>query len=178
MALLSFSILVGLFTPPSDQPSLLLPLSWLWPILLWSQMGIREVQNRTNTLLFSAPNPLLRQLPALWLSGVLLALIMASGIMVRLLAAGDWMQVGALLIGALFVPSLALALGVISGTSRLFEIIYLLLWYLAIDGEVAVDFMFQLPEAFVLGIPLRFLIITVALMVTAVSVRWLRIDHQ
>ena len=171
-------ILVGLFSTPTAQPDLLLPLSWLWPVLLWSQMGIREAQHNTDKLLFSTPNPLLRQLPALWLSGVLLALIMASGIIVRLFIVGDWMQVGALFIGAMFVPSLALALGVISGTSRLFEIVYLLLWYLAIDGEVAVDFMFQLPEAFALGIPLRFLIITVVLMMTAVSVRWLRINHQ
>jgi hypothetical protein len=35
-----------------------------------------------------------------------------------------------LISGALFIPSLALASGVWSGTSKLFEILYILIWYL------------------------------------------------
>jgi hypothetical protein len=55
---------------------------------------------------------------------------MGSGAAVRLLISGDSASLLAFLSGALFIPSLALALGVWSGSSKPFEIIYISLWYL------------------------------------------------
>jgi hypothetical protein len=93
-------------------------------------MGSREMRHATHQLVFSAARPLTRQLPATWLAGVVVAVLAGSGVLVRLLLAGDGPGLFAWLAGALFIPSLALALGVWSGTSKLFEVLYLLLWYI------------------------------------------------
>ena len=48
----------------------------------------------------------------------------------RSIIAGETYRVAAWVAGALFIPSLALALGTWGRTSRLFEIIYLFWWYI------------------------------------------------
>ena len=67
----------------------LLPWLWVWPVFLWSAMGTRESRFRTDQVLFSSPRPLGRQLPALWVAGFLVTIGLASGVLLRLLAAGD-----------------------------------------------------------------------------------------
>jgi len=57
-------------------------------------------------------------------------LIMGSGAALKFLISGDTVGLLAFLSGALFIPSLALALGVWSGSSKPFEIVYVSLWYL------------------------------------------------
>ena len=41
--------------------------AWIWPLLIWSQMGSREARYATGSLIFSAPHALQRQLPAVGL---------------------------------------------------------------------------------------------------------------
>jgi hypothetical protein len=101
----------------------LLPLAWLWPLLLWSEIGVRERRYRMDQLLFSAPAPLWRQLPAAWTAGVLLALVLGSGAFVRFLAEPG-LLVG-FIAGMLFILSLALFLGVAGGTERPLQILLL-----------------------------------------------------
>lgn len=43
---------------------------------------------------------------------------------------GDWSELPAWTAGILFVPALALTLGVWSGTSKPFEVVYTIWWYL------------------------------------------------
>ena len=61
---------------------------------------------------------------------------MASGAVLRFAIAGDTVALLALFSGALFIPSLALACGVWSGTSKLFEILYMVIWYLGTMNNV------------------------------------------
>ena len=83
----------------------------------------------------------MRQLPAHWIAGFIITLLMGSGAALKFLFAGDSVGLLAILSGALFIPSLALALGVWSGTSKPFEIVYVSLWYLGPLNKVAgVDF--------------------------------------
>ncbi|KAA3644855.1 MAG: hypothetical protein DWQ07_15750 [Chloroflexi bacterium] len=141
----------------------LLPFAWVWPILVWSSMGSREAKNYTETLVFSAPQPLRRQLLASWLAGVFVALVASSGFALSLLVTGSFANLMALLVGALFIPSLALALGVWNKTSRLFEIVYLMWWYIAINGVPALDFMGVTQEAIDGNYWLTYLLISVGL---------------
>jgi hypothetical protein len=115
--------------PSADGRGILLACAWIWPVLLWSSMGVRETRDQTYQLIFSAPRPIIRQLPAVWLAGVLLALLTGGGFGLRLLLTGNTRGVLAWIVGALFIPTLALALGVWSGTGKPFEILYTLLWY-------------------------------------------------
>ncbi|MBI5965902.1 MAG: hypothetical protein HY863_20680 [Chloroflexi bacterium] len=79
---------------------------------------------------FSSASPVWRQLPAQRLAGFIVTLLMAGGAVLRFVIDGDTIGLIALLSGAILIPSLALATGVWSGTSKLFEILYMVIWYL------------------------------------------------
>ena len=139
--------------------------AWLWPVLLWSSMGTREPHHNTQQIVFSVAHPLARQLSAVWLAGACVALITGAGFAAQRILAGQWAALAAWAVGALFIPSLALALGTWSGSSRLFEVVYLLLWYIGPMNRVPLlDYMGVTSEAVAMGIPLYFAAITLLLM--------------
>jgi hypothetical protein len=156
-------------TPSASARGILLACAWLWPVLMWSSMGVREVRDQTSQLLFSAPHPIARQLPAVWLAGVALALLTGSGFGARVLLGGDWRVAFAWLTGALFIPTFALALGVWSGTSKLFEIVYTLLWYIGpMHATLQLDFMGSAPGTAATRIPIIYFALTMAIGAVAV----------
>ncbi len=73
---------------------------------------------------------IMRQLSAQWIAGFIVTLIIASGAALRFAIDGDAVGLLALISAAFFIPSLALASGVWSGTSKVFEILYMVIWYL------------------------------------------------
>lgn len=161
-----------LAAPIQPVKEIVLPLTWIWPILLWSPLGTRESRFDTAGLLFSSARPLLRQLPATWLAGVLLALATGSGAALHFLVKGDLTAAGAWLVGALFIPTLALALGVWSGTGKLFEIIYLTIWYIGPMSHVpTLDYLGATKTGPAEGMPLIYLGLTALLAVAAVAGR-------
>ena len=135
-------IMIACLTIPSSAVrEFALPIAWVWPILVWSAIGNREVHNNVQQLTFSSASPLLRQLPAQWLAGFIVTLLVSIGAIIRLTVDGNTAGLLALLSGALFIPSLALASGVWSGTSKLFEIVYMLIWYLGpLNKLMALDY--------------------------------------
>jgi hypothetical protein len=69
-------LLIGeLASPFSEARQGVLLAAWIWPLLIWSQMGCREARNATGPLVFSSERALTRQLPALWTAGVAVAAI-------------------------------------------------------------------------------------------------------
>jgi hypothetical protein len=126
---------------PAARQGLLL-VAWIWPLLIWSQMGCREARHTTGSLLFSSARALTRQLPALWTGGVAVAALTGVGVGVRLLLTRDWQGLAAWIAAALFIPSLALALGVWSGSSIPFEALYTIWWYIGPAHQMpGLDFM-------------------------------------
>lgn len=115
--------------PVDSARGYLLPMIWILPLALWSALGTREVHHNTSQLIFSAPHPLKRQLPLMWLAGVIVAITVSMGVALNLALAGDWDHLLAWSTGALFIPTLALVSGVWSGSRKPFEVLYLLLWY-------------------------------------------------
>jgi hypothetical protein len=165
-------VIASLAAPLDAVQKIVLPLAWIWPMLLWSNLGNREIRWDTMALLFSAARPLGRQLPATWLAGVALAMLTGSGAAVRFLATGQWDSLGAWAVGALFIPTLALALGLWSGSSKLFEVLYLVIWYIGPMNQVpAMDYSGATPAGLASGMPLVFLGVTALLLGTAVMGR-------
>jgi len=149
-----------------------LPFLWLLPVLLWSATGTREARYGTGGVMFSAPRPLARQFMAAWGAGVIIALIAASGLIVRLGVAGDRDALIALGAGAVFIPSLAAALGVWSRTARTFEAIYVALWYVGPLHHIpALDFMGTTNRALAAGSPAVFAAAAAVLFAAAVKGR-------
>lgn len=127
--------------------------AWIWPLLLWSQMGSREARWATETLIFSAPRTLGRQLPAAWVAGVLVTAATGGGLAIRLLLAGDAPGLAGWAAAAFFIPSLALALGVWTGTGKWFEALYTVWWYVGPVHHVhGLDFMGTVPASCTPGI--------------------------
>jgi hypothetical protein len=119
-----------LFAPLADARSGIILVAWLWPALLWSQLGTRELQFSTQALIFSAPHAFPRQVLASWTAGVLLAVITGGGLGLHLVFARDREGLLAWAVGALFIPALALMLGVCTESPKAFEAIYSIWWYI------------------------------------------------
>jgi hypothetical protein len=145
------------------------------PVLVWSQLGSRETAYRTEGLVFSAPHPLTRLLAAEWLTGVLLTAFLFSGVGINLAIHGEAQRLAALGLGALLIPTAALALGVWSGSRKLFEALYLVVWYTGIANQMgALDYLGMTPGAFVRQSPLLALGLVAALLAAA----WLGRSRQ
>jgi len=120
----------------------------IWPVLVWSQMGTRESRYETAALIFSSQRALWRQLPGVWVAGVIVAALTNGGLGIRLAAERDLPGMTAWLACTLFIPSLALALGIWTGTSKTFEGVYTAWWYLGVANHLpGLDFLGTTPES-------------------------------
>jgi len=144
----------------------------IWPMLLWSALGTRESRNGTADLLFSSPRPLSRQLPATWLSGVAIGAATGGAYALRLLVSGNPIGAATWLAGIAFVPALALACGVLTGNSRLFEGLYMALWYVAALNHVpAIDYTGAMATKTGPGVAVAFAGVTAGLLAVAWAAR-------
>lgn len=115
--------------------------SMLLPMSIWAQMGNREKVCDTENLILSscaAPTKWL----ATWFAGVNVALLISLGMFARIIMLSEWNYFLPWIAGLLFVPTLALVLGTVSGTTRLFEAIFIVLMYFGpVNSMWKFDFM-------------------------------------
>ena len=148
------------------------PVLAIWPMLLWSALGTRERRAGTAELLFSAPRPLTRQLSATWLAGAVIGFAVGGAFGLRLVLAGDAAGAVTWLAGVAFVPAFALACGVLTGNSRLFEGLYMALWYVAALNHVpALDFTGAMAAQTGPGVAAAYALATLALLAVAWAAR-------
>ena len=165
-------LIAQLFAPLEIARGPLLGVAWLWPVLVWSAMGSRELRFATRSLLFSSSGILGRQLPACFFAGVAVALLTGAGVAIRLLLAGQGLGLEAWLAGAFFLPSLALALGVISGTGKAFEALLTALWYIGpINHVPGIDFTGAANGAATLRYSVVYIVLTAIFLALAFSFR-------
>jgi len=139
-------------SPVSVTKEYLLPLVWLWPLTVWSAMGNREHKNNTSQMVFSSARPVRRQLPAAWLAGVLATALLVIAGAVVFLTNGDLPGLTGWAGAVFFVPTLALALGVSSSGDRMFEVVYVIWWYMGpIQNMAGMDFTTGAPQVYLLA---------------------------
>jgi hypothetical protein len=136
----SMLLLAGLTAPLDGVTRVMLPLAWIWPMLIWSRLGTQSHEHGVGSLLGAYP-AVRRRVAAEWSAGLTLTALVGSGPLIRLVIAAEWAGVAAWAGGAVFIPSLALALGVLSRTHRLFQAVYLPLWYTVANGLPVFDYM-------------------------------------
>ena len=172
-SVLLLGLLLACLLSPLETVRGLLPWVWMWPLLLWSELGIRATRYRVDQLLASAPSPLWRQLPATWTAGVLLAFLSGSGAFIRLWSEPTLLPGFAA--GALFIPSLSLLLGLAAGTERPTQLLLLIWWYLGpLNGLAALDLTGVTDAAVAQGVPWIYLASSPLLFGLALLVR----QHQ
>jgi hypothetical protein len=115
-------------------------------------MGNRERKNNTAQMVFSSRRPVLRQFPAAWLAGVLVTALFGIAGAVTFLVNGDLPALAGWMGAVLFIPTLALSLGVFSSGSRAFEVIYVIWWYLGpLQKTPGMDFISGAPQFYLLA---------------------------
>lgn len=165
-------LIAQLAAPLSAVRGYILPITWALPTLIWSAMGIRDSMYNTRPVIFSMPYAESRQLASGWIAGIMVAFVTASGAILHALVVLDFQYTVALIIGAVFVPTLAMTLGLLSQTSRLFEAVYATIWYIgALNHMPQLDFAGAVPAGYELGIPFWFLGISLCLMALMFFVR-------
>ncbi len=148
--------------------------SWIWPILVWSKFGIREKLHRTGPVVFSSPGPLRKLLPAQWLAAVLITGISGAGAAFKLAMLGRSLHLMAWFVGVIFISTLAVSLGVITGSSKTFEALYVVIWYLGpVSGLTEADFFGVTQAAVHQGVPLYYLGISGVLFAGMYFWRWM-----
>ncbi|MBE7433290.1 MAG: hypothetical protein HS100_05195 [Anaerolineales bacterium] len=145
--LTSLGLVIAQVAVPQGTTAFLLAVAWLWMILLLSALGNREALHNTSEIVFSAPRPTLNQLPAAWLAAFTVTALMGSGAFLRHLLDGEITRLLAWMSGALFIPSLALALGVLTSSRKPFEVIYVTWMYLILNAVPTLDFVGVTPES-------------------------------
>lgn len=162
-------VALGVSLPYDAVVKLVLPLTFVWPALIWSGMGTGEGRHRTHQLLFTAVHPIRNQFLASALAGILVGYMCGLGAFAHFAAVGAWDNVLALLAGGLFIPALALALGTWSSSPKLFQVVYLLIWYVGpLNKQPELDY---LGSSFDPGMTIYVLTAAVVLLAVAAAGR-------
>jgi hypothetical protein len=136
----SLAVPASLVRPAGASTALLLAAAWIWPALTWSRLGTQRYENGLDTLLGAYPG-VYRQVAAEWAAGFLLTAVTGLGPLLRMAASGDGPGTAAWIAGALFIPAFALVLGAASRTHRVFQALYVILWYAAVNQVKGADYM-------------------------------------
>jgi hypothetical protein len=172
-------LIAEFFAPLNVARGPLLGVAWLWPALVWSAMGSRESRFATRGLLFPCSGILARQLPACFLAGTAVAVLTGAGVAVRLAVTGEVSEVTAWLAGAFFVPALALALGVVSGSGKAFEAVLTALWYIGpMNHTPGVDFTGAASGPATFRYAVIYFVLSAALLVLAFFFRGHQLRHN
>lgn len=162
-------IVACIFSPIKTVQAYILPITWIWPIAIWSSLGNREKYYNTNQIVFSSPFGDFRQLLAVWVASILVTILTGSGMLVRLLATGELRGLLAFIVSSIFISGLALMLGIWSDNRKLFELIYLLIWYMGpMNNMYYLNFMGVLKDFTSITKIVAYFIISVILLVMSI----------
>jgi hypothetical protein len=169
MGLLTLNI-IQLFISQQLLVSVFLPLSWLWCVLVVSQLGQIEKQANTTELITYSKKSAIQQSLASYSSAWVLLTMASLGSVLRFAAMSEWLLIIQLIIAISFTVSLAYFCGAFTGTKRMFEVLYPAIWYMGpIQAALYLDFFgVNSQVSWQAGTPYYFLAISIALLVLTV----------
>ena len=118
-----------LFVTLNITHQIILPVLWFLQVARWSDIATREKTNRIHYFTFASYRPLTRLLPAQLFAGIILALFLASPLLIRYALQMQLLAVISIVLGGVIIVLSAVALGILSGGKKLFEILFLLFTY-------------------------------------------------
>ena len=129
-----------LFAPFETAHQIILPILWFLQVGRWADLSSKEKTNRIHYFTFASYKPLTRLLPAQIAAGIISALVLALPLLLRCLVLMQFSAILSILSGSIFIILLAVALGILSGGKKLFEIIFFLLTYFNINKVLFTDY--------------------------------------
>ncbi|MBA6391570.1 hypothetical protein H4J38_12415 [Colwellia sp. BRX10-3] len=162
--------IIQLFISQELLISIVLPISWLWCVLVISQLG--QIEKQANTLelvAYSRKSIKLSSLASYFAAWILLLLASLGGLL-RFTATTEWMLVIQLIIAISFTVSLAYFCGTFTGTKRMYEVLYPAIWYIGpIQTALYVDFFGVNSQlSWQAGMPYYFLAVSIALLMLTI----------
>ncbi|MBA6258095.1 MULTISPECIES: hypothetical protein [unclassified Colwellia] len=169
MGLLTLNI-IQLFISQQLLVNVFLPLSWLWCVLVVSQLGQIEKQANTTELITYSKKSAIQQSLASYSSAWVLLTMASLGSALRFAAMSEWLLIIQLIIAISFTVSLAYFCGAFTGTKRMFEVLYPAIWYMGpIQAALYLDFFgVNSQVSWQAETPYYFLAISIALLVLTV----------
>lgn len=131
-----------LFVPLSFAYSFLLPVLLFLQVSRISELATKEKTNRVHYFTYASYKPLQRMLPAQIIAAFCLLIVLALPVMARLLMASNLMAVLQVMNGAMLIVLLSVCLGILTGSKKLFEILFFALTYMVFQ---------RIPQAHYLG---------------------------
>ena len=171
MVITSVLFIVSIFTSLDFGYKIALPLLWFFQILILSNLGSREVTNRCNEYIFSVAFPLQRQLFSTMTTAVLLMFTLAIPILIKVMITDNFYGVYAIVVGALFIPAFAIASGILTGGSKVFEVIFTIIVYGILNSVPFFDFVGAIKGSRELGMAHYLMVITLVLVIVAFAAR-------
>lgn len=157
-----------LLAPLGALRSVVVPVALLLALPAWSGLGSRERRHRTAELVFVNSDPT-RLLCGSYLAGLGLGVGLVAPALVRFALAGSWAALLGAVAGLAFLPAAALAAGVWSGRPSVFEIAYLVAWYVGpMNGAEPFDYVGAHPATSTPGVPAAYLVLAVVALGLAV----------
>ena len=162
---------IGLTGGDSGAAHRLLSVVSIWPLFVWSRIGSRTALHGVCPQILASEYPV-GQLVAEWLAGCLVTLTLGSGTF-ALLALHTGPSVLVSVAGAVLLPpSLALVAGLWTGSPRLFEALYLAIWYIGpLNGGYFADFVGITQLSVANRVPLAFAAVGIIAVVAAARQR-------
>lgn len=104
-------------------------LTMAWSCILYADYGCREKKYSMDTLLPTFYHAYPRQILIRWCVGGILSLFLSMPVILRIALIGNWTGMIAGILFTFFTPALSIFLGQISGSERVFEIVFLVICY-------------------------------------------------
>lgn len=117
------------FVPIGRAHQIILPIIWFLQVGRLSDLATKEKTNRIHYFTYAAFRPLTRLFPAQIMAGIILTWALALPLLVRYAIGMQLIPLLSILLGGVFIVFLAVALGMLSGGKKLFEILFFLLTY-------------------------------------------------
>jgi hypothetical protein len=133
-------VIALIFAPLSVAHQIVLPILWFLQVSRWSDIATKEKTHRMHYFTFAAYQPLRRLLVSQIIAGILLAIALAFPLMIRYLISADFMHALEIFTGAVFIVALAVCLGISTGGNKLFEILFFLVTYSAVNKIPFMDY--------------------------------------
>ncbi|BAU55872.1 hypothetical protein [Mucilaginibacter gotjawali] len=128
------------FAPLVVAHQMILPCLWFLQVARWSDLATKEKTNRIHYFTYASYKPLTRLLPAQMMAGIIIAMALASPLVIRYLLLLQFLPVFNIIMGSIFIVLFAVAVGILSGGKKLFEIIFFLFTYLNVEKVPFTDY--------------------------------------
>lgn len=160
-----------LFVPLTFACSFLLPVLLFLQVSRISDLSTKEKTNRIHYFTYASYKPLQRMLPAQIIAGFSLLLVLALPVICRLLLASNYMAMLQVINGSLFIILLSTCLGIISGSKKLFEILFFALTYIVFQGIPQMHYLGALAFENYAGMMGIILMINILLLICSFTLR-------